>query len=72
MLKAAFFVYILPLIAVSAGIYLGYFLLVNFKINHLLPMAIGGFVLGLIAILVIKHLDMALADDMPKIAKVIK
>jgi hypothetical protein len=35
-------------------------------------MTIGGFVLGFPAILVIKRLDLALADDMPKIAKVIK
>jgi hypothetical protein len=35
-------------------------------------MIIGEFVLGISAILDIKRLDMALADDMPKIAKVIK
>lgn len=72
MLKAAFFVYVLPLIAVSGGIYLGYILSSVLNISRLLPMIVGGLVLGLIAILAMKQLDLALVDDMPTIIKVIK
>jgi sigma-E factor negative regulatory protein RseC len=74
MLKAAFAVYILPLMAVAGGICLGYFFSSIFKISNVLPMTIGGFVFGMVAVIVIKRLEKSLqaAPDMPKIAKVIK
>jgi sigma-E factor negative regulatory protein RseC len=72
MIKAAFVVYVLPLIAVSGGIYLGYYVSSVLNISRILPMIIGGLVLGLLAILAIKRLDLALVDEMPTIIKVIK
>jgi len=74
MLKAAFAVYILPLIAIASGIYLGFLFSSIFKISEVLPMTIGGFVSALAAVLVIKRLDISLqsATDMPKIIEVIK
>ena len=74
MLKAAFSVYILPLVAVAGGIFLGYFFSSFFKTSEVLPMTIGGVVFGLVAVLAIKRLDRSLqsATDMPKIIKVIK
>ncbi len=73
-LKAAFAVYILPLVAVAGGIYLGYFLASIFKIADILPMTIGGVVFGLLAILAIKRLDISLqsATEMPEIVKIIQ
>lgn len=74
MLKAAFAVYILPLIMVAGGIYLGYFFSSIFKISNVLPMTIGGVVFGLVAVLVIKKIETVLqsATDMPEIVKIIK
>jgi sigma-E factor negative regulatory protein RseC len=74
MLMAAFAVYILPLIAVAGGIYLGYFFASIFKIADVLPMTIGGVVFGSLAILAIKRLDISLqsATEMPEIVKLIE
>lgn len=70
--RLLFYFYFISDNTISRNIYLGYFLSLVFIINYLLPMIIGEFVLGIIAIFDIKRLNVALADDMPKIAKVIK
>lgn len=74
MLKAAFTVFILPLIAIAVGIYLGYFFSSIFNILDILPIIICVVVFGLAAILAIKRLDMSLqtSGDKPKIVKVIE
>lgn len=74
MLKAAFYVYILPLLAVAGGIFLGPLYSSLFHTSEALPMTIGGFVFGLGAVLAIKRLDISLqsASDLPKMIKVIK
>lgn len=74
MLMAAFFVYILPLVAVAVGISLGYFFSTLFNTTRVLPMTLGGFVFAILAVLVIKRFDISLqsATNMPKIIKIIK
>lgn len=74
MLMAAFFVYILPLIAVTGGISLGYFFSTFFNTARVLPMTLGGLIFAVLAVLAIKRFDISLqsATDMPKIIKIIK
>lgn len=73
MLMAAFSVYILPLIAIAGGIFLGFSVSSFLHTSVALPMTIGGLVFGLVAILLIKRLDLSLqsATDMPRIIKVL-
>lgn len=73
MLMAAFSVYILPILAIAGGIFLGYLASSYFKISANLLMTLGGFVFGLAAVLVIKKLDLSLQStkDMPKIIKIL-
>lgn len=72
MLMAAFTVYILPILAIAGGIFLGYLAASHFKTSANLVMTLGGFIFGLAAVLVIKKLDLSLqsAKDMPKIIKI--
>lgn len=74
MLKAAFTIFILPLIAVVAGLYLGYYISTVFEILDILPITIGVVVFGLLAVLAIKQLDKSLGASahMPKIIRVIE
>ena len=72
MLFAAFVIYLFPLIDIGIGIYLGYVLSNIFSLSKALMMTIGGALLGLISILIIKRLDMTLQAEKPIIIKVIK
>jgi sigma-E factor negative regulatory protein RseC len=70
-LKAAFIVYILPLLAVGAGIILGLWLSGLLKISSVLCASIGGIVLLLASIFSIKYFDrsLQLKEDLPIIIK---
>jgi sigma-E factor negative regulatory protein RseC len=75
MLKAAVIIFALPLIAIMAGLLLGYYFSLVFEISIILSMTIGAVFFGLLAVLVIKHFDKFLqssAADMTKIVKLIR
>ncbi len=74
MFKAACIIFILPLIAVAAGLFIGYYISSVFGISNILPMIIGAVVFGLLAGMVVKRFDksLELSGDKPKIAKLIK
>lgn len=74
MVGAAFLVYIMPLIAVAVGIYLGYLFSSYLAISKTVPMTIGGIIFAIASLFAIKRLDNSLKTDshMPKMLKVMK
>lgn len=72
MLLAAFLVYIFPLIAIALGVVIGYYLSFSFTVSSTLLMTLGGVILGLAAIVLIKRLDLSLQSEKPMIIKTIK
>lgn len=72
MLLAAFMMFVLPLLAVGLGIYLGYYLSFRCMISAKLLMILGGLLLGLPAVFIIRRLDKSLQSEKPTILRTIK
>lgn len=72
MLLAAFTVFIFPLLAVGAGIYLGYYLSPRFMISPVVLMILGGLIFGLSALYIVKRMDKSMQSEKPVIIKTIK
>ncbi|MGI6407084.1 MAG: SoxR reducing system RseC family protein [Syntrophaceticus sp.] len=69
---AAFIVYMLPLLVVGCGIFLGYYLSLRFAISAVLLMILGGLIFGLPVMYLLKRLDRALQAEKPIIIRIIK
>jgi sigma-E factor negative regulatory protein RseC len=69
-LLAAFIIYILPLVVIGCGIYLGYYLSSRLLFSADLLMIIGGVVFGLPMIVFVRRLDRSLQSQKPIIIKV--
>jgi sigma-E factor negative regulatory protein RseC len=67
MLLAAFMMFVLPLLAVGLGIYLGYYLSFRLMISATLLMILGGLLFGLLAVFIIRRLDKSLQSEKPTI-----
>lgn len=72
MLLAAFMMFVLPLLAVGLGVYLGYYLSFRLMISAKLLMILGGLFFGLPAVFVIRRLDKSLQSIKPTILRTIK
>lgn len=72
MLLAAFMMFVLPLLAVGLGIFLGYYLSFRFMTSANLLMVLGGLVFGLLAVVIIRRLDKSLQTEKPTIVRTIK
>ncbi|MEQ8176433.1 MAG: SoxR reducing system RseC family protein [Syntrophomonadaceae bacterium] len=72
MLLAAFMMFVLPLLAVGLGIYLGYYLSFRLMISANLLMILGGLLFGLLAVFIIRRLDKSLQSEKPTIVRTIK
>lgn len=72
MLLAAFMIFVLPLLAVGLGVFLGYYLSIRFMISANLMMILGGLIFGLLAIFIIRRLDQSLQSEKPTIVRTIK
>lgn len=71
MLLAAFMMFILPLLAVGLGIFLGYYLSFRLMISAKLAMILGGLIFGLLAFFIIRRLDRSLQSEQPTIVRTI-
>lgn len=72
MLLAAFTIFVLPLLAVGLGVFLGYYLSFRLMISAKLLMILGGAVFGLAAVFIIRRLDQSLQSEKPTIVRTIK
>ena len=72
MLRAAFMIFMLPLLAIGLGIFLGYYLSSRLMISAALLMTMGGLIFGLPAIYIIRRLDKTMQSEKPNIIRTIK
>ncbi len=72
MLLAAFMIFVLPLLAIGLGIFLGYYLSFRLIMSATLLMILGGLIFGLLAIFIIRRLDKSLQSEKPTIIRTIK
>lgn len=72
MLLAAFMMFVLPLLAVGSGIYLGYYLSFRLMISAKLLMILGGLLFGFLAVFIIRRLDKSMQSEKPTIVRTIK
>ncbi|MEN6326601.1 MAG: SoxR reducing system RseC family protein [Syntrophomonas sp.] len=72
MLLAAFTIFVLPLLAVGLGIFLGYYLSFRLMISAKLLMILGGLIFGLAAVFIIRRVDQSLQSEKPTIVRTIK
>jgi len=72
MLLAAFMIFVLPLLVIGLGIFLGYYLSYQLMISTTLLMILGGLIFGGLAIYFVKRLDRSLQSEKPTIIRTIK
>lgn len=72
MLRAAFTVYMLPLLAIGLGVGLGYYLSAWLKVSANLGMILGGIVFAVPALYIVKRLDRSMQSEKPIIVRTIK
>ncbi|MDD3315719.1 MAG: SoxR reducing system RseC family protein [Syntrophaceticus sp.] len=68
----AFMIYMVPILAVGCGIFLGYYLSLRVTIPAFLLMILGGLIFGLPVMYLLKHLDRSLKAEKPVIIRIIK
>ena len=72
MLLAAFAIYMLPLLAIGLGVFVGYYISSRLMIPSTLLMILGGIVFAVPALYIVKRLDKSLQPDKPVIVRTIK
>lgn len=69
MLLVAFTMFVLPLLAVGSGVFLGYYLSFRLMISAKILMILGGLIFGLLAAFIIRRLDKSMQAEKPTIIR---
>jgi Positive regulator of sigma E activity len=72
MLLAAFTVYILPLLVIGIGVFLGYYLSSQLPISAVFLMIAGGIIFAVPVLYIVKRFDRSMQSEKPVIVKTIK